>query len=76
MCKSLCMSNQTQPPKLLSLAQVSELLGVSVDTVRRICRRREIKYYQARKASAIRIADHDLRAYIDAHSVDPDRARD
>lgn len=61
-------------PRLLELEEAAERLGVSVDTVRRLCDRREIRYVQAAAGHAKRIALADVQAWIDRHAIPPLRA--
>lgn len=61
-------------PRLLTMGESATALGVSTDTVRRMCDRREIRYVQAEAGAAKRIALADLQAWIDRHAVPPLRA--
>lgn len=58
-------------PRLLTVAETAAALGVSKDTVRRMCDRREIRYVQTEAGAAKRIALADIQAWIDRHAVPP-----
>lgn len=61
----------TGPPRLLTMQEAAAALGVSRDTVRRLCDRRELRYVQAGPSTAKRIPQADLQKWIDRHSVAP-----
>ena len=58
-------------PRLLSIPEVAESLGVSPDTVKRLCDRRELPYVQARAGAAKRIPLDGLHRWIDEHTTRP-----
>jgi excisionase family DNA binding protein len=64
---------QTNIPRLLTIPQTAEALGVSCDTVRRLCDRRELRYVQSGPNAAKRIAVADLQKWIDRNAVEPVR---
>lgn len=64
----------TKAPRLLTTQEAATALGVSRDTIRRMCDRREIRYVQAEAGTAKRIALADIQAWIDRHAVPPLRA--
>ena len=64
-------STQARRPRLLTMAETADCLGVSIDTVKRMCDRRELAYVQARPNAAKRIAEDELSRWITAHSVLP-----
>lgn len=53
-----------QPPRLLNLAEVAELLAVSVPTLRRLIARRKLA--TVRIGRAVRVAETDIRAFVAA----------
>lgn len=61
-------------PRLLTVQEAATALGVSRDTIRRMCDRREIRYVQTEAGAAKRIALADIQAWIDRHAVPPLRA--
>lgn len=64
----------TKTPRLLTIQEAATALGVSRDTVRRLCDRREIGYVQSEPGAAKRIALADIEAWINRHAVPPLRA--
>lgn len=65
------LGNQVGVPQLLTLAQVAEATGLSIDSIRRKCDRRELRYIQDGPNAAKRIALDDLKKWIDRNSVAP-----
>lgn len=61
----------TSAPRLLTIQEAATALGVSRDTVRRMCDRREIRYVQTEPGAAKRIALADIQAWIDRYAVPP-----
>jgi excisionase family DNA binding protein len=58
-------------PRLLTIQEAATALGVSRDTVRRMCDRRDIGYVQTEPGTAKRIPLGDLQAWIDRHATPP-----
>ena len=58
-------------PRLLTVREVAEQLGLSLDEIRTRCRTGEIPAYRTRKQGTghYRIAENDLKAYIAALAV-------
>jgi|GEM_PF-5360114 len=62
-------------PKLYSVMQAAELLGVSVKTVRRLIDEGELQAYQltrsadGRRGSSIRIAEDELRRFLEGAAL-------
>lgn len=56
-------------PQLLTLPQAATALGVSRDTVHRLCKRGDLPYVQVGFKTAKRISIAALQAWIDAHTV-------
>jgi excisionase family DNA binding protein len=61
------------PDPLLRPSEVAQILGVSADTVRRLCRRGEIEH--VRLVNAIGIPQAELKRFMTEHRM-PRRARD
>ncbi|MFD9574780.1 excisionase family DNA-binding protein [Streptomyces sp. NPDC059982] len=59
--------------RFLSVVQVAELLGTTVRFPRRLVEERRITYVKVGRH--VRIPESAVRAYIDAHTVEPRRRR-
>lgn len=65
------LSTNDSLPRLLTVAQVAERLGCSVKSVRRLIDAGDVQAYQLRRSgdgrrgSSIRIAESELRAYLE-----------
>jgi excisionase family DNA binding protein len=59
------------PARLLTFEQSAEYMAMSIDTIRRMCDRRELTYVQARPGAAKRIPLDALQRWIDEHSRRP-----
>ena len=60
-------------PRLLTIQEAADSLGVSRDTIRRMCDRRELRYIQDGPGASKRIAAQDLQAWADQRAVAPVR---
>ena len=61
----------TAAPRLLTIQEAATALGLSRDTIRRMCDRREIRYVQTEPGAAKRIPLADVQTWIDRHAVPP-----
>lgn len=59
----------TTLPRLLTITQAAECLGVSTKTVRRHLDRRELRYVQEGAGAAKRIRAADLERWIERNTV-------
>jgi excisionase family DNA binding protein len=56
---------------LISLSQAAELLGYSTSGLRKLVRRREIQYFQARPHSPIKFRREWLDEFVESGSTKP-----
>jgi hypothetical protein len=59
---------------MLNLEQAAAVLGCSESGLRKIVRRREIHFFQARKHSPLKFKPEWLAEYIDRHDTPPDES--
>lgn len=56
---------------LISLSQAAELLGYSTSGLRKLVRRREVQYFQARPHAPIKFKREWIDEFIEANSTNP-----
>ena len=58
-------------PEYLSVKEAAARLGVSTDSIHRLCQRREIRFVQTRPNATKRISSQDLADWAERNTTSP-----